>query len=87
MVQWLRLRAFTAKGLGLIPDQGTKIPQATQRSQKNKTKQNPNLATLGQHSGMTILIWSWGAGQRLPALVPTHWASEDIRVYDSCQCT
>ena len=36
-VQWLRLRAPTAGGVGLIPDWGTKIPHAAQRrSQKNK---------------------------------------------------
>ena len=41
--QWLRLCASTAEGVGLIPDQGTKIPQATQRA-KTKTKQcNPRL--------------------------------------------
>ena len=28
VVQWLRLHAFTAMGLGSIPDQGTKIPSA-----------------------------------------------------------
>ena len=28
MVQWLGLCAFIAKGLGSIPGQGTKIPQA-----------------------------------------------------------
>ena len=27
-VQWLALHAFTAKGLGSIPGQGTKIPPA-----------------------------------------------------------
>ena len=40
-VQWLGLHAFTAKGMGSIPGQGTKIPQATQYS-KNKTKENKN---------------------------------------------
>ena len=33
-VQWLEFHAFTAEGLGLIPGQGTEIPQAMQRSQK-----------------------------------------------------
>ena len=33
-VQWLGLCAFTAKGLSPIPDQGTRVPQATQSSQK-----------------------------------------------------
>ena len=28
-VQWLRFYTFTAEGLGLIPGQGTEIPQAT----------------------------------------------------------
>ena len=36
MVQWLRLHAFTAEGFGSISGQGTKILQATQRSQKKK---------------------------------------------------
>ena len=37
-VQWLGLRAPTAEGVGLIPGQGTKIPQATRRGQKKKKK-------------------------------------------------
>ena len=28
MVRWLRLRASTAEGMGSIPGQGTKIPEA-----------------------------------------------------------
>ena len=36
MVQWLGLHYLTAKGLGSIPIQGTKIPQATQRGQNKK---------------------------------------------------
>ena len=36
MVQWLELHAFTAEGLGSIPGQGTKIPQAMQYGQKKK---------------------------------------------------
>jgi len=32
--QWLIPGDFTARGLGLIPGQGTKIPQATWHSQK-----------------------------------------------------
>ena len=33
-VQWLRLCASTAGGMGLIPGQGTKILHAAQHSQK-----------------------------------------------------
>ena len=29
MVQWLGVQAFTTEGIGSIPGQGTKIPQAT----------------------------------------------------------
>ena len=35
-VQRLGLGTFTAEGLGSIPGQGTKIPQATQHGQKIK---------------------------------------------------
>ena len=34
VVQWLGLGACTAKGLGSIPGQGTKIPQAAWHRQK-----------------------------------------------------
>ena len=48
-VQWLRLHAVTAEGLGSITVQGTKIPQAMQCSQKKiknkkRTKQKISLA-------------------------------------------
>ena len=36
MVQWLRLSAFTAMGLGSIPGQGTKISQDRQHGRKKK---------------------------------------------------
>ena len=36
VVQWLELCAFTAKGPGLVPGQGTKIPKAVQCCQKKK---------------------------------------------------
>ena len=38
MVQWLRLHAFNAGGMGLIPGLGTKIPDAMRSGQKEKKK-------------------------------------------------
>ena len=38
MVQWLRLQAFTAGGVGSIPGQGTKIAHTKQHDQKAKKK-------------------------------------------------
>ena len=38
-VQWLGLCVLTAKGQGLIPGQGTKIPQAAWSGQKKKNVQ------------------------------------------------
>ena len=38
VVQWLRLSASTAGGMGLIPGQGTKIPYATWHNPKKKKK-------------------------------------------------
>ena len=41
-VQWLRLCALTVEGLGSIPSQGTKIPQAMQCDQEtHKTNKTP----------------------------------------------
>ena len=37
-VQWLRLQASTAGGVGSIPDWGTKIPHAPQHGKKKKKK-------------------------------------------------
>ena len=37
MVEWLRLQAFTAGGMGLKPGWGTKIPHAQWGSQKKKS--------------------------------------------------
>ena len=42
VVQWLQLRASTARGEGSIPGQGTKIPHAAQCSQ-NKRVTNKDL--------------------------------------------
>ena len=38
VVQWLRLHASTAEGLGSIPGQGTKIPHAVWYGQKKNMK-------------------------------------------------
>ena len=38
VVQCFGFRAFTVKGRGLVPGQGTKIPQAARCGQKNKSK-------------------------------------------------
>ena len=49
-VQWLGSWASTAEGLGLIPGQGTEIPQTTRCGQKKKTpkqtKKNPAIIRL-----------------------------------------
>ena len=42
IVQWLGLCGFTAVGLGLIPGQGTKIPQALQCTQGKRIKKKKN---------------------------------------------
>ena len=45
VVQWLRLHAFTAEGLGSIPDRGAKILHAVQGSQKKKRERENNNST------------------------------------------
>ena len=36
-IRWLRLHAPRVGGMGLIPDQGTKIPHAAQIGEKNNS--------------------------------------------------
>ena len=38
MIQWLRVCAFTAEGVGSIPGQGTEIPQAASGAKKERKK-------------------------------------------------
>ena len=38
MIQWLRLCAFTAEGVGSIPGQATEIPQAASAAKKERKK-------------------------------------------------
>ena len=46
VVRWVGRCAFTAEGMGSIPGQGTKIPQAVQRSKKKKGSVNMELNEL-----------------------------------------
>ena len=46
---------MTAEGSGLIPDQGTKIPQALRAAKKKKKKYNPGKTNLV----MSIQLCSW----------------------------
>ena len=39
MVQWSGLHTFTANGIGLIPGQRTKIPQARRKEKKEGRKE------------------------------------------------
>ena len=43
VVQWLRLSASNARGMGSIPGQGTKIPHAMWHSQNKQTKNVYNI--------------------------------------------
>ena len=57
VVQWLGLHAFTAKGMGSIPSQGTKIPQATWCGQNfKKTKKERNEGTVYWDSFSNFII-------------------------------
>ena len=51
--QWLKLCAFSAKGVGLITGQGTRIPHATGHDQKEKKKTHQHLK---DSSGLWVLV-------------------------------
>ena len=48
-VQWLGLCASTARGLGLFPGRGNKLPQAMQHDQNNNNNNNYYL--------LLLLLW------------------------------
>ena len=50
VVQWLRLCAFPAEGMGSIPGQGTKIPCTTQNDQKKKWGKKKENKTFGEQN-------------------------------------
>ena len=54
-VQWLRFRFPRARGAGSTPGQGTKIPHAVQRGQKQKVKKiKSKMYTFGNSSGLGL---------------------------------
>ena len=60
VAQWLRLHTASAGGAGLIPDQGSTIPHATQHSQKiKKTKQEHITYMRARESSLTSHSTSW----------------------------
>ena len=55
-VQWLRLHASTAGGMGLTPGRGTKMPHAVQHGQKKKLNDiKESLLILG---GVIMILWT-----------------------------
>ena len=69
VVQWLRLYASTAEGLGLIPGQGIKIPNAVWRGQKKMSKESKGKEWVeweviqGQSPGVMSTQWTGWAGR------------------------
>ena len=81
--QWLRLRASTAWGVGLIPGQGTKIPHITQYSRKKKKGHlSPSYFTLyslfqltqlaGPRDRVAVSLWTF-AGNRAVVSMEARW--------------
>ena len=75
-VQWLRHHASTAEGTSLIPDPGTKIPQATRCGQKKlfnihqgKASSIRNQVSFNLSQG-SFLSGSQSAAPRLAGMVP-----------------
>ena len=67
MVQWLRLSASNAGGVGLIPHQGIKIPQATVWAKKKKDvlklDKIVSLGTLQAECAIFPRGWAGGEGR------------------------
>ena len=61
VVQWLRLHTSTAGGLGFLPGQETKIPQATWYGNKIKQTNNRNRLTDRE---IRFMVAKWGTGRK-----------------------
>ena len=64
-VQWLRLHASTAEGMGSIPGQGTKIPHATwcRHKKKKKNKKPPPKFQKHEVQRASGLVNTWRQGE------------------------
>ena len=74
MVQWLRVLALTAGGMGLISGPGTKIPHASRHGQKKKKKRMIMVTTQQQmllQGSQGARRWAACLAQEVPAL-PTR---------------
>ena len=76
MVQWLRLRTSNARGTGLIPGQGTKIPHAVWCGQKyiykKKLKIEKQLAAAKSQLPLQILFKLCSLPQSSPFLIASQ---------------
>ena len=73
MVQWLRLHASTAGGMGLIPGRGTKVLNAMRCSQTKNLKAMNNLKTKNR-------VWRLSGtpqGTETPTLQQCPWNRGD----------
>ena len=75
MIQWVRLHASTAGGVGLIPGRGTEIPHPAQCGQKKK-KKNPS------NNPFAVTPHSCSApGNTNLFSVSTHLSLQDIHMH------
>ena len=78
MVQWLRLRASTARGTGSIPGRGTKIPHAAStakhhhQQQQQKIRMVRVIITTNIASATTPIYVEFSLGQALCKVFHLH---------------
>ena len=75
-MQWLRLRASNAGGVGLIPGWGTKVPHAARLGQKKKKKKRNEYISVRIPATRKILEYNiWGAKEWFQILISTEFSN------------
>ena len=87
VVQWLRLHTSTSGGVGLIPDQGSMTPHATQCGQTKIKKNNNNKQVSTEQPYRQGVKVNMKMGQGTGLLLMIFFSTQQIKIFLNYQGT
>ena len=87
VVQWLRLHTSTSGGVGLIPEQGSMIPHATQCGQTKIKKNNNNKQVSTEQPYRQGVKVNMKMGQGTGLLLMIFFSTQQIKIFLNYQGT